>query len=146
MMSVLEALQDREPYLDGYGYGTYPAAYAAYAEKFAPLFSQAVQESDDISELAERLLDELAEDVKKQSIFARGRVRGDQKMILAVYLSPMLLASPESKCRELAQTLCDQWKKRYPKDAYCLAKYERIAGGFHRKILGFRIEESTDKE
>ena len=141
MTPMLEAVLDAEKYLEGYAYGVYPKTFAEYTERFVPRYIKAVQESGDLSRLAEEILDGLAQSVREQRFFNRSRARGDQKLMLAVYVTPMLLAAPEPGCRELAGILRAKWQERYPKDAYRMADYERIAGGFHRKILGFTVEE-----
>ena len=141
MLPMTESVQNAKEYLEGYAYGVYPRTFAAYVERFSPQITRSVQASGSIPQLAEQILDELAELLKKEGFLRRSRLRGDQKLMLTVYLTPLLLASPEVKCQELARTLCARWRERYPKDAYHPADYERIAAGFHRKILGFTIEE-----
>ena len=99
---LLASIQEREPWLRDFGRQTYRDAFRSYTERFGPLFMEAVRNQDP-ADLAKALLDGLDAGWRAQRFWRRGVVRAEEKQMVVVYLSPMLLGLEEAGCQSLAQ-------------------------------------------
>ena len=135
---LLASIQEREPWLRDFGRQTYRDAFRSYTERFGPLFMEAVRNQDP-ADLAKALLDGLDAGWRAQRFWRRGVVRAEEKQMVVVYLSPMLLGLEEPLCQELAERLRDGWNTRRPKDIYNITTYARLQEGFRNVILGIDI-------
>lgn len=136
---LLPAIRERQLWLSKFRAHTYPNAFRAYAERFGPLYGAAVRQRDEeeLSALAEGLLDQLAEGWRRCRIWGRGARRAEEKQMVVIYLTPMLLESPEGS--RLAELLRAAWLRRWPKDRYEIATCEEIQGGFRNAIFGIEL-------
>ena len=132
------SIQEREPWLRDFGRQTYRDAFRSYTERFGPLFMEAVRNQDP-ADLAKALLDGLDAGWRAQRFWRRGVVRAEEKQMVVVYLSPMLLGLEEAGCQSLAQALMEQWAARWPGDGYRMAPYDQIQAGFRNAIMGIEI-------
>ena len=135
---LLASIQEREPWLRDFGRQTYRDAFRSYTERFGPLFMEAVRNQDP-ADLAKALLDGLDAGWRAQRFWRRGVVRAEEKQIVVVYLSPMLLGLEEAGCQSLAQALMEQWAARWPGDGYRMAPYDQIQAGFRNAIMGIEL-------
>lgn len=121
----------------------YVPSFALYSDGCAPAFTRlndaipAAQLDALCETAAERLLDDLAGawDTEK-SRAARERRMNDDKLIIAIFLVPMVrkLALPISE--PFCEKLQAGWVARYPKSPFYLGSYDDIAGGFRKKLFG----------
>ncbi|MEI3347071.1 MAG: hypothetical protein V8R55_01200 [Dysosmobacter sp.] len=135
---LLASIQEREPWLRDFGRQTYRDAFRSYTERFGPLFMEAVRNQDP-ADLAKALLDGLDAGWRAQRFWRRGVVRAEEKQMVVVYLSPMLLGLEEAGCQSLAQALMEQWAARWPGDGYRMAPYDQIQAGFRNAIMGIEL-------
>lgn len=135
---LLASIQEREPWLRDFGRQTYRDAFRSYTERFGPLFMEAVRNQDP-ADLAKALLDGLDAGWRAQRFWRRGVVRAEEKQMVVVYLSPMLLGLEEAGCQSLAQALMEQWAARWPGDRYTMAPYDQIQAGFRNAIMGIEL-------
>ena len=135
---LLASIQEREPWLRDFGRQTYRDAFRSYTERFGPLFMEAVRNQDP-ADLAKALLDGLDAGWRAQRFWRRGVVRAEEKQMVVVYLSPMLLGLEEAGCQSLAQALMEQWAARWPGDGYRMAPYDQIQAGFRNVIMGIEL-------
>lgn len=135
---LLASIQEREPWLRNFGRQTYRDAFRSYTERFGPLFMEAVRNQDP-ADLAKALLDGLDAGWRAQRFWRRGVVRAEEKQMVVVYLSPMLLGLEEAGCQSLAQALMEQWAARWPGDGYRMAPYDQIQAGFRNAIMGIEL-------
>lgn len=97
---LLASIQEREPWLRDFGRQTYRDAFRSYTERFGPLFMEAVRNQDP-ADLAKALLDGLDAGWRAQRFWRRGVVRAEEKQMVVVYLSPMLLGLEEAGVKAL---------------------------------------------
>ena len=135
---LLPSIQEREAWLKAFGRQTYRDAFRSYTERFGPLFMEAVRNQDP-ADLAKALLDGLDAGWRAQRFWRRGVVRAEEKQMVVVYLSPMLLGLEEAGCQSLAQALMEQWAARWPGDGYRMAPYDQIQAGFRNAIMGIEL-------
>lgn len=135
---LLASIQKREPWLRDFGRQTYRDAFRSYTDRFGPLFMEAVRNQDP-ADLAKALLDGLDAGWRAQRFWRRGVVRAEEKQMVVVYLSPMLLGLEEAGCQSLAQALMEQWAARWPGDGYRMAPYDQIQAGFRNAIMGIEL-------
>ena len=136
---LLPSIQEREAWLKAFGRQTYRDAFRSYTERFGPLYMEAARNCGDPADLAQKLLDGLERGWRAQRFWRRGVVRAEEKQMVVVYLSPMLLGLEEPLCQELAERLRDGWNTRRPKDIYNITTYARLQEGFRNVILGIDI-------
>jgi hypothetical protein len=145
VQELCAAVRTTRPYLQNFTRYDYAGAFGEYSARFLPAFSQALEESGDGEEavraLAASLLDEMEAGWRRRSFFGRGAAEVDEKRMLTVYLTPMLLSAPEPACGALARTLCGEWAARHPEGAYEAVTFEEIRKGFRHVILGIEIPE-----
>lgn len=150
LWELCAAVQDARRYLDRFTRHDYTKAFKEYTERFAPLYLQAAGETDGGDEaaarLAESLLDTLEDGWKEKKFWNRSAVRVNEKQMMVDYLSPMLMGLEDPRCPRLAEALRDGWGRRWPKDAYRIATYSEIKGGFRNVILGIEMPNRQREE
>ena len=123
----------------------YPQAFQEYQKRFAPLYAQAVEETEGdltaLEGLANDILDELEAGWKRRRFWNRTAVRVEGKQVIVSYLSPMLLELPDPLCGRLAGMLRQGWADRWPKDAYQITTFEVLQKGFRNSILGIELPD-----
>ena len=123
----------------------YPQAFQEYQKRFAPLYAQAVEETEGdltaLEGLANDILDELEAGWKRRRFWNRTAVRVEEKQVIVSYLSPMLLELPDLLCGRLAGMLRQGWADRWPKDAYQITTFEVLQKGFRNSILGIELPD-----
>ena len=129
----------------------YPQVFQEYQKRFAPLYAQAVEETEGdltaLEGLANDILDELEAGWKRRRFWNRTAVRVEEKQVIVSYLSPMLLELPDPLCGRLAGMLRQGWADRWPKDAYQITTFEVLQKGFRNSILGIDLEgKHLDRE
>ena len=137
---LLAAFQNAGNWLGRFNVRNYVEAYREYCSQFAPMYLEAIQEYG-ADELANALLDALEAGWKRQRIWNRSTARMDDKDILVRYFSPMLLDYSEQGGDHLAAAVRDGWNARFPKEAYQIAPYKQILGGFRNTFLGIDVPD-----
>lgn len=153
---LLGAIQSAPVWQEKFNRQEYGKAFKQYVETYGPAYMTEVRAAmgseTGLQTLADQILDGLEAGWQKQRFWNRSAVKGNEKMVIVQYLSPMLLGLEEPGCRELALLLRDSWNTRYPKSVYQVASYERIKKGFRNVILGMdltslnRNPEEEDEE
>lgn len=138
---LLAAIQDRT-WLQQFQRGQYAGACASYIERYGPAYAAAAAEGD-LSHLAEALMDALEAGWRSCSFWQRSTRQMEEKQMVVVYLTPMLLAKPETA--PLAELLAQTWRSRHPKDGYQIATQEEINAGFRYAIFGFELPKKEGK-
>ena len=121
----------------------YMPSFELYRDGCAPVFERlnaAVppeQQEALLSAAAERLLDDLAAtwDAEKGKS-ARQRRMSDDKLIVAIFLVPMVRTLELPISEQFCEKLQQGWVKRYPKEPFYLGTYDAISSGFRKKFLG----------
>lgn len=118
----------------------YAPSFDTYRAGCAPVFERlnaAACTDEQIAAAADRLLDDLAAawDGEKSKT-ARQRRMTDDKIIVAIFLVPMVRAMELPVSEPFCKALQEKWCERYPKDPFYLGTYDAIAGGFRKKFLG----------
>ncbi len=139
MERLLCAVIDGREWVDGFTRYGYREAFERYCALYEADYARAACETEPDA-LACALLDALAEKWKRKRLWNRAAARADSKMVVVVYLTPMLLRAKEPRCANLAHSLCEAWNARWPDDAYRTAEYESILSGFRHSILGIDLE------
>ena len=121
----------------------YSRAFREYQKRFAPLYAQAVGETEGdlerLKALADEILDALKSGWDRQHFWNRSAVRVEEKQMIVDFLSPMLLEEPDPLCGRLAGMLRQGWADRWPKDAYQITTFEILQNGFRNSILGIDL-------
>ena len=141
MNDLLKAIQHGKPWIDSFNRVEYQKTFEVYSEKFAAVYIDAVNASSDLSLLASELVDSIIAGWDKEHFFSRGAAKINDKMMIVVYLTPMLLASENERCHQFADILCSEWNKKIPQNTYSVADYDTITNGFTNKIMGFEIKK-----
>ena len=111
-------LDEAKSWLDRFTRREYEKGFRAFCERFGPAYDQAVAEAgEDLTALADAILDAVEERWRHQHFWNRSAVRGNHKQVLVSFLSPMLLDREGTGCPDLARVLCERWGERWPKDA-----------------------------
>jgi hypothetical protein len=127
--TLLVSLRETEPWLHRFTAEAYPAALSSYRKQYAEVYACALAETPP-EQLATALLG---------AVDRIGGCRGDTlplRMVLALYLTPMLLDMGDT-ASELAAALCHLWAERHPRQAYSVSSFDQICRGFRKKLLGF---------
>lgn len=138
--SLLAAIQDGKPWLKQFtGKAEYDRAFAAYRERFAPLYREAVIAAgeEDLPALADVLLDSLAEGWREHKPWDRSLAQLSDKQMLVCYLGPLLLEDPA--CAPLEELLRQGWAARWPKEAYQKPSRETLRKGFRPTFMGIPL-------
>ncbi|MDD3346504.1 hypothetical protein [Oscillibacter sp.] len=135
---LLPAIREGRTWLRRFQRRQYRDAFLAYTERFGPLYASAVTQRG-AAALAAALLDEMEKGWAQRRFWNRGAAQAEEKQMLVMYLTPMLLGLSAPGCADLAQSLHDGWIARRPKDEYQLATYAEIQSGFRNAILGIDI-------
>ena len=146
---MLLAVQDSGRWLELFERRTYRKAFQRYQERYAPEYEQMLRICTDeamLQSAADWLLTELEKGWKRQRFWNRTAARLDQKQMIIVYLSPMLLAMENPAGARFAQVLRDGWAQRWPKDSYQMEPFEKLMKGFHNAILGIELSAFNREE
>ena len=139
---LLAAIQDLT-WLQQFQRGRYTGACASYMERYGPAYAAAAAEGD-LPRLAEALMEALEAGWRSCSFWRRNTRQMEEKQMVVVYLTPMLLAKPETA--PLAELLAQAWRSRRPKDGYQIATQAEINSGFRHAIFGFELPKKEGKE
>ncbi len=71
---------------------------------------------------------------KPEFLTRRTMLRDDDKMVIAIFLVPMVRHLGLSVSEEFCAVLQKRWVERYPKSPFYLGSYEDISGGFRRRF------------
>ena len=146
---MLLAVQDSARWLDLFERRTYRKAFRRYQEQFAQQYQEMLRICTDeamLQSAADWLLTELERGWKRQRFWNRTAARLDQKQMIIVYLSPMLLAMEDPAGARFAQVLRDSCEARWPKDSYQMEPFEKLVNGFHHAILGIELSAFNREE
>lgn len=143
---LMLALSDNARWLERFTRLGYESAFREYCLLYTQDYLAAVRDAGDngLPALADDLLDAAEAKWKQARFWNRSVARSETKQVIVSYLTPMLMAAPE--LRSFAGVLRDRWNRRWPKDIYHAAGYERIRKGFKLKVLGFEIPEKKKPE
>ena len=117
-------------------------AFARYEEAHAPVFRQLEaacraepqNREEMICEVVETLLQGLEADWAQAD--RRSTVAEDNKVIVAIFLAPMVRHLKLGCSEDFAAKLQATWVARYPKNPFYLGSYEGLNAGFRKKYLG----------
>ena len=118
----------------------YAPSFDTYRAGCAPVFERlnaAARTDEQVAAAADRLLDDLAAawDGEKSKTARQHRMT-DDKIIVAIFLVPMVRTMELPVSEPFCKALQEKWCERYPKDPFYLGTYDAIAGGFRKKFLG----------
>lgn len=136
---LLEAIVKAHPWTVRFTRYEYREAFQAYTQCYAPLYARAAAQTEDISALADEIVDALAQQRAGLRFWSRSATVAEQKTVTVCYLTPMLLQAEEVRCRELAYALRDKWRERWPSDGYETADFATLADGFRRSVMGIDL-------
>ena len=139
---LLSAIRERKPWLERFTRTEYEQAFAEYQTRYGVLWKGAARNAgDDASALAEELLDEIATGWASERFWKRSARRFEEKQMIFLYLSPMLLELGEES---FATSLRDAWRKRWPKDAYEVVTWRKLKKGFRLTIMGIAVGQQDE--
>lgn len=93
--------------------------------------------SAQLQKAADRLIDDLEQDWRKQGKLDRIAQEND-KYVIALFFVPMTLKQKLPAGREFVDKLHSSWMARYPKSPFYVGDYETLVSGFQKKkFLGF---------
>lgn len=141
---LLSALRERKPWLERFTRTEYEAAFQEYQTRYGVLWKGAVRNAgENASALAEELADEIAKGWASEKFWRRSARRFEEKQMVFLYLSPMLLEIGEEA---FAASLRDAWRKRWPKDAYEVVTWRKLKKGFRLTIMGIAVGNQDDED
>ena len=140
MEELLKAIRHGRPWIDSFTRFAYRDAFNQYRTMYEPVYVGAVQAYESMEKLAQEIVDAIETGWKKEKFWNRSAARVDDKMMLVAYLTPMLLASQEVRCHELAAAICGAWNEKFPQNTYETADYDTLLDGFRNSIMGFDFE------
>lgn len=138
MEELLQAVKYSKLWVDQFNRVNYQAAFKKYKENFAGSFIKAAKEYCGIDALALCFVNAIEKSWEEEKFWNRKSVKIDEKMVLTVFLSPMLLSLEDELYINLANEISKVWNKRFPKDTYSVASYDEIASGFTDSIFGIK--------
>ena len=139
---LLSAIRERKPWLERFTRTEYETAFAEYQTRYGVLWKGAVRNAgDDASALADELLDEIATGWASERFWKRSARRFEEKQMVFLYLSPMLLELGEEA---FATSLRDAWRQRWPKDAYEVVTWRKLKKGFRLTIMGIAVGQQDE--
>lgn len=107
---LLPSIQEREAWLKAFGRQTYRDAFRSYTERFGPLYMEAARNCGDPGGPGPKTAGWAGARLACTAVLgSRGVVRAEEKQMVVVYLSPMLLGLGGAACQSLAQALMEQW-------------------------------------
>ena len=138
--ALISCVKDYPDYNQKITRDLYAPSFDTYRTGCAPVFERlnaAARTDEQITAAADRLLDDLAAawDGEKSKT-ARQRRMTDDKIIVAIFLVPMVRAMELPVSEPFCKALQEKWCARYPKDPFYLGTYDTIASGFRKKVLG----------
>ena len=140
MEELLKAIRHGRSWINSFTRFAYRDAFGQYRTAYEPVFVGAVQAYESAEKLAGEIVDAIEAGWQKERFWNRSAARVDDKMMLVAYLTPMLLASQETRCHQLAAAICQAWNRKFPKNTYETADYETVLDGFRNSIMGFDLE------
>jgi hypothetical protein len=140
--ALLSAIRERKPWLERFTRTEYEKAFQEYRERYGGLFREALQGADADS-LATDTLDELEKGWKAEKFWKRSARRFEEKQMIFMYLSPMLLEIGEEA---FAAALRDEWRRRSPKDAYEVVAWRKLKKGFRLTVMGIEVGRRDDDD
>lgn len=136
---LASSIQEGKPWLDRFTRREYEKAFRAYGDTYGPAcLAQIEANADGLDALADSVLNELEEGRKKKRFWNRGAQAFDEQQTVIKYLTPTLL---EQGQEAFSNCLHDAWCRRWPKERYEQASYERLRKGFVNMILGIAIPD-----
>ena len=133
---LASAIQEGRPWLDRFTRREYAKAFRAYVDAYGNDCHAQIETAADPAELAEALLDELAQGRKQERFWNRGAKVFDEKQVVIKYFTPMLLQQGDEA---FAEQFRQAWISRWPKDSYEHATFEQLNKSFVNVILGITI-------
>jgi len=141
--ALAAAVQSYKEWLPRFQRREYPGAFRKYRETYGPLYAAAVRECDGdlekLEQLADDILDALEAGWKAERFWNRSAARADQRHMVIVFFSPMLMEEQDPLCGRLAGMIRQRWADRWPKEEYHLTTYEVLRDGFRNVIFGIDL-------
>ena len=142
--ALLSAVQEKTAWLERFTRTEYAKAVQDYKTRYGAAVRTAIRDADGNPDaLASALCDALSAGWKREAFWKRTSRRFDEKRMIFLYLSPMLLEIGEG---DFARTLQAEWARRYPKDAYKIVPWEKLQSGFRLTIMGFEVPRHDEEE
>lgn len=139
MENLLKAVHKCRPWVDGFNRVKYKEYFERYSSLFTDVFTKAVEEAASKEELANSFVDAIDSACKAEHFWNRNASFVDDKTMLVVYLSPMLLASGKEENIAFANVLSSTWNAKFPKESYQVANFDTIMSGFTNTIMGVSL-------
>ncbi|MBR3569564.1 MAG: hypothetical protein IKN96_02015 [Oscillibacter sp.] len=139
---LLSAIRERRPWLERFTRTEYEQAFQEYRKQYEELFREALRNADADS-LAAETLGELEKGWKAEKFWKRPARRFEEKQMIFMYLSPMLLEMGEEA---FAAALRDAWRRRSPKDAYEVVTWRKLKKGFRLTVMGIEVGRGDDED
>ena len=138
--ALISCVKDYPDYNQKITRDLYAPSFDTYRAGCAPVFERlnaAARTDEQVAAAADRLLDDLAAawDGEKSKTARQHRMT-DDKIIVAIFLVPMVRTMELPVSEPFCKALQEKWCERYPKDPFYLGTYDAIAGGFRKKFLG----------
>ena len=142
--ALLSAIRERKSWLERFTRTEYEQAFQEYQRQYGHVYREAVRESkENPAALAAEILDELERGWKREAFWKRSSRRFEEKQMIFLYLSPTLL---ETGQEAFAECLREEWRKRWPKDAYQVVTWRKLKKGFRLTIMGFDVGSRQDED
>lgn len=138
MEELLKAVQYSKVWIDMFNRVKYEDAFKQYKENFAEKFKYAIKNCCSIDNLALDFVNAIEKSWEKEKFWNKKSVRIDEKMVITVFLTPMLLSLEDESCHVLANEINRAWNKRFPGDTYMVANHDEIVSGFTNSIFGIK--------
>ena len=141
---LVQAILNGEVWISRFTRYEYKKAFSEYSQHFAPMFLKAIREAENdtaMQLLVDRILDEKARFCQKQRLWNRPAVNLQQKQMVVLYLTPMLLSMNDFACTCFAKMLRDTWIKRWPKQGYEIGDFTTISKSFNDTIYGTDLKK-----
>lgn len=141
---LIHAIHNGEKWIKRFTRHEYKKAFSDYCQCFGPIYWEAIQAAQDdsaLQSLVDRILDEKVRLSRKQRLWNRPVANLQEKQMVVLYLSPMLLSMNDSACICFAKMLQSAWKKRWPKQAYEIGDFTTISKSFNDTIYGTDLKK-----
>ena len=138
MEELLKAVEYSKVWIDMFNRVKYEDAFKQYKENFAEVFKNAIKNCCSIDNLALDFVNAIEKGWEKEKFWNKKSVKIDQKMVITVFLTPMLLSLEDESCHTLANEINRAWNKRFSNDTYLVADHDEIVSGFTNSIFGLK--------
>ena len=138
MRELIGAVSDSRTWLGRFNRTEYKEAFREFADRYSPACLDALREQGPEA-VSGSVLEGLGEAQRRERIWNRSALRFNQRQMLVVFVTPMLLELGEEG-RRLAELLRDGWEQQRPGERYAIASFQELNDGFYDRILGIDLK------